>query len=135
MTTKPFVLYKMKKGAAAARSRRLVAPMQKQITQCEWFEPHSGSSPESALGIAVLQRAVLDLITPGIHMKDRANAYEWVMGGFGEDYERDYALSFSRIVEGFTNIDVEEFRTKILSFASKAQQDQEAADGFRFQRS
>lgn len=135
MTTKPFVLYKMKRGEAAARSRRLIAPMQKQVTQCEWFVPHSGSSPESALGVAVLQRAVLDLITPGIPPKYRANALEWVVGGFGEDYERDYALSFSRIVEGFTNIDVEEFRTKILSFASKAQQDQEVADGFRFQRS
>lgn len=133
--TKPFVLYNMKKGAAAAKSRRLFAPMQKQVTQCEWFEPHSGSSPESALGIAVLQRAVLDLITPGIPKKDRANAFEWVVGGFGEDYERDYALSFSRIVEGFTNIDVEEFRSKVLSFASRAQQDQEVADGFRFQRS
>lgn len=132
---KPFVLYNMKKGEAAARSRRLIAPMQKQVTQCEWFVPHSGSSPESALGIAVLQRAVLDLITPGIPKKDRANAMEWVLGGFGEEYERDYALSFSRIVENFTDIEVEEFRSKILSFASKANESQEVADGFRFQRS
>lgn len=132
---KPFVLYNMKKGEAAARSRRLIAPMQKQVTQCEWFVPHSGSSPESALGIAVLQRAVMDLITPGIPKKDRANAMEWVLGGFGEEFERDYALSFSRIVENFTDIEVEEFRSKILSFASKANEDQEVADGFRFQRS
>ena len=132
---KPFVLYNMKKGEAAARSRRLIAPMQKQVTQCEWFVPHSWSSPESALGIAVLQRAVLDLITPGIPKKDRANAMEWVLGGFGEEYERDYALSFSRIVENFTDIEVEEFRSKILSFASKANESQEVADGFRFQRS
>lgn len=132
---KPFVLYSMKKGAAAARSRRLFAPMQKQVTQCEWFVPHSGSSPESALGIAVLQRAVMDLITPGISERDKANAMEWVLGGFGEEYERDYALSFSRIVENFTDIEVEEFRSKILSFASKANESQEVADGFRFQRS
>jgi hypothetical protein len=125
----------MKKNAAAARSRRLIAPMQKQITQCEWFEPQSVSSPEIALGVAVLQRAVLDLITPGIPKKDRVNAFEWVVGGFGEEHERDHPLSFSRIVESFTNIDVEEFRSRILSFASKAQQDQGAADGFRFQRS
>jgi|694.fasta_scaffold01277_6 hypothetical protein len=132
---KPFVLYKMKKNASVARSRRLIAPMQKQVTQCEWFEPHSGSCPESALGMAVLQRAVLDLITPGIHAKDRHNAIEWISGNFGEDYERDYALSFSRIVEGFTNIGVDEFRNKIFSFAETAQQKQEVADGFRFQRS
>jgi hypothetical protein len=85
--------------------------------------------------MAVLQRAVLDLITPGIHAKDRHNAIEWISGNFGEDYERDYALSFSRIVEGFTNIGVDEFRNKIFSFAETAQQKQEVADGFRFQRS
>lgn len=133
--TKPFVLYNMKKGAAAAKSRRLIAPMQKQVTQCEWFVPHSGSSPESALGIAVLQRAVMDLFTPGVPKKDRESAFEWVLGGFGEEYERDYALSFSRIVENFTDIEVEEFRSKVLSFASKANESQEVADGFRFQRS
>lgn len=132
---KPFVLYNMNRNAAAAKSRRLIAPMQKQVTQCEWFVPHSGSSPESALGIAVLQRAVLDLITPGIPKKDRASALEWVGGAFGEEYERDYALSFSRIVESFTNIDVDEFRSKVILFASKAQENQEIADGFRFQRS
>lgn len=132
---KPFVLYNMKRGTVAARSRRLIAPMQKQVTQCEWFAPHSTGTPESALGIAVLQRAVLDLITPGIPLKDRNNAFEWIIGDFGDEYERHYALSFSRIVESFTDIDVEEFRSKILTFASKAQDSQEVADGFRFQRS
>jgi hypothetical protein len=135
MQKKPFVLYKMKKAATMAKYRRMLAPMQKQVTQCEWFEPHPGTSPESALGIAVLQRAVLDIITPGVPERDRHSAMEWISGNFGEEYERDYALSFSRIVEGFTNIGVEEFRTKIFSFAAKAQEKQEVADGFRFQRS
>ena len=132
---RPFVLYDMKRGVAAAKSRRMIAPMQRQVTQCEWFIPDSGSSPESALGIAVLQRAVMDLITPGVPKKDRENAFEWILGEFGEDYERGYALSFSRIVESFTDIEVEEFRSKILSFAAKANESQEVADGFRFQRS
>lgn len=132
---RPFVLYKMSKNIGATKSKRLVAPMQRQVTQCEWFVPNSGGSPESALGIAVLQRAVMDLITPGIPKKDRDSALDWVEGVFGEDYERDYALSFSRIVENFTDIAVEEFRSKILSFASKANESREVADGFRFQRS
>lgn len=132
---KPFVLYKMKKGTAAARVSRMIAPMQQQVTQCEWFVPHSGRCPETALGVAVLQRAVLDLITPGISKKDKVNALEWIAGSFGEEFERDYAMSFSRIVENLTDIEVEEFRAKILSFASKAYEDQEAADAFRFQRS
>jgi len=132
---KPFVLYKMKKNASAARSRRLIAPMQKQVTQCEWFVPHSGCCPESALGMAVLQRAVLDLITPGISERDKHSALEWITGNFGEQYEREYALSFSRIVEGFTNIGIEEFRSKIFAFAEQAQVEQGVADGFRFQRS
>ena len=132
---RPFVLYKMNKSAGTTKSKRLVAPMQRQVTQCEWFAPNSGGSPESALGIAVLQRAVLDLITPGIPKKDRENALEWIIGEFGEEYEKNYALSFSRIVESFTDIEIEEFRSRILSFASKAQTFQEIADGFRFQRS
>lgn len=125
----------MKRGTGSTKSKRLIAPMQKQVTQCEWFEPHSQCTPESALGIAVLQRAVLDLITPGIPTKDRNNAFEWIIGDFGDEYERHYALSFSRIVESFTDIDVDEFRSKILTFASRAQDVQEVADGFRFQRS
>jgi hypothetical protein len=85
--------------------------------------------------MAVLQRAVLDIITPGIPERDKHSALEWITGNFGEQYEREYALSFSRIVEGFTNIGVEEFRTKIFAFAEQAQVKQEVADGFRFQRS
>ena len=53
----------------------------------------------------------------------------------GDNFEQEYALSFSRIVESFTDIPVEEFRSKILAFAGVAKTSKENADGFRFQRS
>jgi hypothetical protein len=132
---KSFTLFTWKKGPLSeASKKRLGSNMRNQVKECEWLEQPSSSSPESALSMAVLQRAVLDLITPGIHARDKMSAFEWISGAFGDEYEREYALSFSRIVESFTDIGIEEFRSKILSFASQAHESQEVADGFRFQR-
>lgn len=131
---KPFVLYKLKDSKGSRPSKRMRASMQVQKTQCEWIEAPSQSSPESALAMAVLQRAVMDLITPGVSEKDRDNAYGWITGAWGEEHEQEYPLSFSRIVEGYTQLGVSEFREKILAFSERARTEEAIADGFRFQR-
>lgn len=132
--TKPFVLYEMKDRKGSRPSKRMRASMQVQKTQCEWLEPPSQSSPESALAMAVLQRAVMDLITPGVNQKDRENALDWINGELGDDYEMGYPYSFSRIIESFTEFEVSEFREKILAFSDRAKNEEVLADGFRFQR-
>lgn len=131
--SKPFVLFPMQKKSGGT-SLRLKAALREQVRQCEWLEPPANSSPESALGLAVLQRAVLDLITPGVQKKDRDSAFEWICGNFGDEFERDYALSFSRIVESFSDLPVNEFREKVLTFAESAKVTENLADAFRFQR-
>lgn len=132
---KPFVLFKLKKKPKSSASRRrLESPMRGQVTECEWLAEARNTSPESALGIAVLQRAVLDLITPGVRHKDKKDALFWINGEAGEEFEKEYPLSFSRIVESFSNLETHEFRSRILSFANKAIQDIQTADEFRFQR-
>jgi hypothetical protein len=132
--TKPFVLYDMKDRKGSRPSKRMRASMQVQKTQCEWLESPSQSSPESALAMAVLQRAVMDLITPGVSDKDRNNAHGWITGAWGEEHEKDYPFSFSRIVESYTELEVSEFREKILVFSERAKVEEVLADGFRFQR-
>ncbi len=132
--TKPFVLYEMKESKNSRPSKRMRASMQVQRTQCEWLEAPRQSSPESALAMAVLQRAVMDLITPGVSEKDRNNAFGWIVGAWGEEHEKDYPLSFSRIVESYTELEVGEFREKILAFSEQAKNEEVLADGFRFQR-
>lgn len=134
---RPFVLFPIvkKQSVSKGAKRRIAMPMRDQATECEWLWEASGSCPEQSLGIAVLQRAVLDLITPGVDVRDRDDAEKWISGQLGEQFEVEYALSFSRIVEGFTDISVDEFRTKILLFAEQARVCRESADGFRFQRS
>lgn len=133
---KSFVLYAHKKQKVSEKSKaRLSMKMRDDVTQCEWLWEATGSCPEQSLGIAVLQRAVLDLITPGVNPRDRDDADRWIKGKMGDNFEQEYALSFSRIVESFTDIPVEEFRSKILAFAGVAKTSKENADGFRFQRS
>ena len=132
---KPFALFEMKKQVMTpAAKKRLCMPMREQASQCEWLYEASNVTPESTLGIAVLQRAILDLITPGVSDRDRRSAAEWIGGAFGDEFERDYTLSFSRIVQSFTEMDVTELRQKIFHFAERAKVSEEVADGFRFQR-
>lgn len=136
--TKPFVFKKWRKSLESLKSssrERLSQPMKNQAKECEWLWEATSSSPEQSLGIAVLQRAVLDIITPGVQDKDRIDAETWISGKLGEDFERNYAMSFSRIVEGFTNVSVGEFRDKLLAWIEEAKVSKEEADGFRFQRS
>ena len=131
----PFVLYDMKKGTKSSKpSKRMRAPMHIQRTQCEWMELPSRSSPESALAMAVLQRAVMDLITPGVDPRDKDSALQWINGSYGFEHEQQYPYSFSRIVESFTGYEPEEFREKILNFSEFAKTKEAIADGFRFQR-
>jgi hypothetical protein len=101
--------------------------------ETDWLYEAPTSSPELSLGVAILQRAVLDLVTPGVSERDRKEAFMWINGDYGVEFEESYSMSFSRIVQSFSNIEVEEFRSKILSFVDNA--NQESTDIFRFQRS
>jgi hypothetical protein len=129
---RPFVLFSIKgsKKASQATKKRMEMRMKPLLKECEWLWEATGSCPEQSLGIAVLQRAVLDLITPGIHERDKVDAESWIQSA-----ECSYPLSFSRVVESFTNIPVEEFREKLMAWVNCAKVCKETADGFRFQRS
>lgn len=105
-----------------------------EAREYDWFVEPSANSPESTLAMAVLHRAILDLITPGTPMKYRRSAADWVAGTYGRKYEREYALSFTRISEHLTPMGVEEFRRLIFTFAEEAQENDKRADPFRFQR-
>lgn len=133
---KPFVLFKINRDSWLSKTarKRLEMPMKTQTRECEWLWEATGSCPEQTLGIAVLQRAVLDLITPGVKEADRSDAELWIGGKLGDEFEQAYALSFSRIVESFTTIPVDEFREKLLAWVESARLSKENADGFRFQR-
>ncbi|NBT57702.1 hypothetical protein EBT16_02845 [bacterium] len=133
--SKPFVLFDLKKkSTSVASKKRMGMRIRNQAKQCEWLEQPCMSTPESALSMAVLQRAVLDIITPGVPTHCRDEAINWVKGEFGEQYEREYPLSFTRIVESFSGLEVQEFRNKILSFSVNAQEHKKPANMFRFQR-
>lgn len=139
MEKKPFQFFWMKPKQKPNKKKRYVKLRTPEIQrgdarEFEWFLKPSGSCPESALGIAVLQRAILDIITPGVSDKDRCDAMNWINGVWGEKHEATYPLSFSRIVESFSKIGVDEFRRKVLTFAKTARQTEEMADVFRFQR-
>lgn len=133
---KPFVLFPIKKQGKLSRAarKRLESSMQYQVKEFEWLPEASSSSPEQVLGVAVLQRAVLDLITPGVQDRDREDAMKWVKGEFGEQFEESYPLSFSNISQSFTKMTVQEFRSKVLAFVETANRSEENANGFRFQR-
>lgn len=105
-----------------------------EAREYDWFVEPSANSPESTLAMAVLHRAILDLITPGTPLKYRRSAADWVAGYYGRHYEKTYPLSFSRIAEHLTPMKVEEFRELIFTFAKEAQDNDEQADPFRFQR-
>ena len=125
---RPFTLYSMKRSTKP--SKRISMGMKPQLTECEWLWEATGSCPEQSLGIAVLQRAVLDLITPGVQERDRLDAARWI-----DSHEDEHPLSFCRIVESFTDISTEEFRCKLLAWVEGARLPEGNADVFRFQRS
>lgn len=128
---KPFSLPSLDKKLAditAGARERLQMPMKDQAKECEWLWEPTGSCPEQSLCIAVLQRAVLDLITPGVDQRDRDDALSWI------NNDQNDVLSFPRIVESFTEIPAKEIRQKILEFVRQAHESKDAANGFRFQR-
>lgn len=137
---KPFVLYerfqtsKKSLGAKAPSVAHTHTPKRSDAREYDWFCEASATSPESTLCMAVLHRAILDLITPGTPDKYRRSAAEWLSGGFGKNFEDHYALSFTRIIETLTPMSAEEFRQTIFSFAAVATEQQSKADPFRFQR-
>lgn len=109
-------------------------PKRGDAREYNWFCEPSATTPESSLCMAVLHRAILDLITPGTPEKYRKSAANWLNGAFGDEFEADYALSFSRIIETLTPMSASEFRQTIFRFADSASASTEAADPFRFQR-
>lgn len=130
---KSFKLTTWRKSTASEGSKkRLAMPMKSFGREVDWMYEASLSSPELSLGVAILQRAVLDLITPGVCERDKKDAFMWLNGDYGLDFEASYSMSFTRIVESFADISVEEFRTRILSFVESA--NERATDVFRFQR-
>jgi len=131
--SQPFKLTSWEKPNMAARTKkRLAMPMKNFGREVDWLYEAPLGSPELSLGVAVLQRAVLDLITPGVSDIDRKDALNWVNGNYGCEFESSYSLSFTRIVESFSNIEVEEFRERIMDFVKNA--NRESTDTFRFQR-
>lgn len=124
-----------KKPGAPKPSPRILDGLRRgDARELEWFVAPSGASPESNLGLAVLQRAILDLITPGTPKQFKRSALDWIWGRSGSEFEMGYALSFSRITEQVTDMSPCEFRKRILSFAKEAEKSTERADAFRFQR-
>ena len=103
-------------------------------TELEWYEAPQQCIPERQLAVAVLQRAVMDLLTIGVADEDRASAHKWINGEYSDEYERDHQFSFSRIVGMFSDMPPEEFRRKIMQFVEDAHGQKKLADNFRFQR-
>jgi len=83
------------------------------------FSPLGPSAlPEGRLAIAILQRAVLDLITPGTPSHHVRSALAWLMrprkGG-----EEGYVFSFEAVAELLVD-DPENLRARIRRFVSEA---------------
>ena len=137
---KPFVLYERFQTSKKSLSAKVPSvahthtPKRSDAREYDWFCEPSATSPESTLCMAVLHRAILDLITPGTPDKYRRSAADWLSGKFGKNFEDHYALSFTRIIETLTPMSAEEFRQTIFSFAAVATEEQSKADPFRFQR-
>lgn len=131
---KPQKAVKPKRNEDEKQTTLGLVPLRRQIREYEWFVAPIGTTPESTLGMAVLQRAILDIITPGTPKRFRKSAIDWLYGRGGAEFEAEYALSFSRIAEGITTMEPAEFRRKILAFAKEATRSDERADAFRFQR-
>lgn len=142
---RPFVFFdsrrvrdrKIKKAACTGSpplEPTTIPELRRHVREYEWFVAPQNSSPEYSLGLAVLQRAILDLVTPGTPTRYRKSALDWLNGIGGPELEAGYALSFSRISENLTTMSPKEFRRKILLFAKEAAACDKRADAFRFQR-
>jgi len=107
-----------------------------EAREYDWFVAPIGTSPESTLAMAVLQRAILDLITPGTPPRFRKSALEWLKESDDapQNEEEEAGLSFSKIAEAITDMSPGEFRKKILCFVRDAGKARGRADAFRFQR-
>lgn len=73
-------------------------------------ESGAAATPEVALAVAVLHRAVLDCVTNGVPAPMRRSAYFYLTGG-----DRAWPFSFLNVAEHFCD-DVEDFRERILGF-------------------
>lgn len=98
--------------------------------ELNWLGTPCTTSPETALAAAVLQRAILDVITPGISDKERANALQWLKSA---ESTTEF-MTFNDIVENISDVDIEEFRAQVLKFIDEVTARPEAAHFFRFQR-
>lgn len=122
------------KRHAGKKKARKASSSRRDVTEYNWFETPSNSTPEVQLAAAVLQRAIMDLMTNGISTRDKTTATEWLTGSFGNEFEVEYEFSFTRIVELISNLSAEEMREKILKFIKDAETEKSLADNFRFQR-
>jgi hypothetical protein len=70
-------------------------------------------TPEVALAVAVLHRAVLDCITQGVPAPMRRSAYYYLTGT-----DRAWPFSFLNVAEFFSD-DAEDFRKRVLGFVKE----------------
>lgn len=134
MTQKAFLAHDKSYGGVRQEKKNLALLRRREASEYEWFKPSAQCTPEKQLAVAVMQRAILDLLTKGISTSDKQNAYDWICGEFGRDFEENYEFSFSRIVGMFSEMNPDEFRHKVLCFIEEAHGQKTLADNFRFQR-
>lgn len=106
----------------------------RDAVEYDWFNTPSDSTPEIQLAVAILQRAIMDLLTAGVDEEDKLTAMNWISGNFGLEYEAEYEFSFTRIVELISGLSADEFRTRVFKFLEEATHEKSLADNFRFQR-
>lgn len=134
MTQKAFLAHDKSYGGVRQEKKNLALLRRREASEYDWFKPSAQCTPEKQLAVAVMQRAILDLLTKGISSSDKQNAYDWICGEFGRDFEENYEFSFSRIVGMFSEMNPDEFRHKVLCFIEEAHGQKTLADNFRFQR-
>jgi len=140
MGQRPFIFYQ--RAPRSPRSPKKFVkitstePTRSEAREYDWFVAPVGTSPESTLAMAVLQRAILDLITPGTPPRFRKSALEWLKESdeVPQNGEEESSLSFCKIAEAITDMSPGEFRKKILCFVRDAAKTRGRADAFRFQR-
>lgn len=142
MGQRPFIFFQRapKKARASKRVPKITASesARSEAKEYDWFVAPICTSPESTLAMAVLQRAILDLITPGTPPRFRKSALDWLKESDdvpqNENQGQEDSLTFERIAEAITDMSPGEFRKKILCFVRDAGKARGRADAFRFQR-
>lgn len=142
MGRRPFIFYQRAPRKRRATKRVVKIPVSEsarsEAKEYDWFVAPVGTSPESTLAMAVLQRAILDLITPGTPPRFRKSALEWLKESDdvpqNQNQEEENSLTFEKIAEAITDMSPGEFRKKILCFVRDAGKTRGRADAFRFQR-